>query len=167
MLTPKKNSRAYSIPGEYKSNITKKSVSKQPVNNGFTLKQSNKSNIKNISTSNIKRDNPFNRPDQLSDDVFEIIDPSGISSWDDVAKSYKKSGLSSETGVELFGAIPIIGKLGKVAKAIDSMKGAAKTSRQLNSAKKTVKVLGTTAKYGPKTQKSIDAYQAYSNRKNK
>jgi len=55
--------------------------------------------------------------DSTFEDVAEVFDPTGISSWDDVYRSYKQSGMSPETFIEVLGAIPILGKLGKASKA--------------------------------------------------
>lgn len=70
------------------------------------------------------------RPDTLLEDMIEVFDPTGISSWDDIYRSYKKSGIQGDTPMEILGAIPIFGKLGKLAKA---NKALAKTSRQAKS----------------------------------
>jgi hypothetical protein len=57
--------------------------------------------------------------DSLAEDIFEIFDPTGMSSYDDVYRSYKKEGLFSlGTGLEVLGALPVIGKAGKGLKAI-------------------------------------------------
>ncbi len=53
------------------------------------------------------------KKDTKLDDVIEIFDPTGISSWDDVKRSYKKTGASAGTAMETAGAIPVIGKFGK------------------------------------------------------
>jgi hypothetical protein len=55
--------------------------------------------------------------DSTLENIAEIIDPTGISSWDDVYRSYKESGISPQTALELLGALPLIGKAGKVTKA--------------------------------------------------
>ena len=56
-------------------------------------------------------------PDSFMENAIEIVDPTGISSWDDVYRSVKKNGLmSGETALEVFGAIPLIGKVGKAGK---------------------------------------------------
>ena len=40
--------------------------------------------------------------DSLAEDIFEFLDPTGISSYDDVYRSYKKNGLLSvDTGIEI------------------------------------------------------------------
>lgn len=51
------------------------------------------------------------------ENVIEIFDPTGLSSWNDVKRSYDETGISPETAVEVLGAIPLVGKAGKLAKA--------------------------------------------------
>ena len=55
--------------------------------------------------------------DSTIENVIEIIDPTGLTSWDDVKRSYDDTGLSGETALEVLGALPILGKAGKLAKA--------------------------------------------------
>jgi len=81
--------------------------------------------------------------DSLAEDVFEIFDPTGISSYDDVYRSYKKNGLFSlETGLEVLGALPVIGKAGKGLKAIRTankyIKGLNKVNKVVAKAEKVV-----------------------------
>ena len=54
--------------------------------------------------------------DSWLENIAEIIDPTGISSWDDVYRAYKNTGLSGETALEVLGAIPLLGKVSKVTK---------------------------------------------------
>lgn len=56
--------------------------------------------------------------DSTLENIFEIFDPTGASSWDDVYQSYQKSGMSPETQLEIFGALPLLGKVGKIGKAL-------------------------------------------------
>jgi hypothetical protein len=56
--------------------------------------------------------------DSTLENVFEIFDPTGISSWDDIYQSYQESGMSPETKYEIFGALPILGKVGKAGKLL-------------------------------------------------
>lgn len=56
--------------------------------------------------------------DNRGEDLFEIIDPTGVSSWDDVKRSYEKTGMSPSTYAEIFGALPMVGKLGKLEKGM-------------------------------------------------
>jgi hypothetical protein len=54
--------------------------------------------------------------DSWIENILEIIDPTGVTSYDDVYRAYKDSGLSKELFIEAVGALPLIGKFGKVAK---------------------------------------------------
>ena len=72
------------------------------------------------------------KKDSLLEDIVEVIDPTGISSWDDIYRSYQKSGMEGDTPIEILGALPLLGKVGKIAKANKSL---AKTSRQAKSIK--------------------------------
>jgi len=56
--------------------------------------------------------------DSALTNVLEIFDPIGISSYDDVKREYDKSGASAGTTLELAGALPIIGKVGKGIKLL-------------------------------------------------
>lgn len=83
--------------------------------------------------------------DSLAEDIFEFVDPTGISSYDDVYRSYKKNGLLSlDTGLEILGALPIIGKGGKILKGLNT------TSKLLNKVNKVNKVVSKTDKVIPK-----------------
>jgi hypothetical protein len=135
--------------------------------NNIPFKNSSINRLTNNTTKPSPRDiqNRFNKKsnkDSLAEDIYEIADPTGISSWDDVARSYKKTGLSGETMWEAFGAVPLIGKIGKAGNAIDMIStGLKMTARQSRQAKMASKAIKTTAKFGPKSQKISDAYQAY------
>ena len=67
---------------------------------------------------------PVSKKKQLEDNdswlenAVEIVDPLGVTSYDDVYRSYKNTGLSGETALEALGAIPLIGKIGKGGKII-------------------------------------------------
>jgi len=53
----------------------------------------------------------------MLENAFEVIDPIGATSWDDVSRSYEKEGLSPNTWLEVAGAIPIFGRASKAARA--------------------------------------------------
>lgn len=100
-------------------------------------------------------------PDSFIENAFEVFDPTGISSWDDIYRSYKKTGLSPETGLEIFGAIPMLGKLGKAGKLVSNVsKGLSLTARQARNANTTAKILKGIGKYGPNAGRATDAIQA-------
>jgi len=103
-----------------------------------------------------KKTNPvreYKKPssgDSLVEDVFEIFDPTGISSYDDVYRSYQKNGLLSlETGLEVLGALPIIGKAGKAIKGVRTANKYIKALNKVNKVvAKTEKVVPTILKGG-------------------
>jgi len=104
----------------------------------------------------------INEPDTNAENVSEIFDPSGVSSWDDVIRSYNKTGMSGETALEAFGAIPMLGKLKKAGKFLDIVgKTIPKTGRQARNLKASVGAIKATGKYGPGAGRATDAYQAY------
>lgn len=74
--------------------------------------------------------------DSTLENILEVFDPTGISSWDDVYRSYKETGMSPETALEIFGALPFLGKVGKTGKMLgDFGKFIAVTNRQKRNAK--------------------------------
>ena len=97
-------------------------------------------------------------PDSFMENVIEIVDPTGVSSYDDVYRSYKKNGLfSGETALEVFGAIPLIGKVGKVGKiasaAADGLKLTSRQARNIKQFSTGAKMVG---KYGGRAQKAAN-----------
>lgn len=54
--------------------------------------------------------------DSWLENIVEVVDPSGVSSWDDVNRAYKNTGLSSEAALEVLGALPLLGKAGDILK---------------------------------------------------
>jgi hypothetical protein len=106
-----------------------------------------------------------NQPDTLGENIFEIIDPSGISSWDDIYRSYNQTGMSGQTAMEAFGAIPMLGKAKQFGRAVDALStGLALTKRQKRNAKVAAELLKATGKYGPNAGRATDAIQAYTQR---
>lgn len=103
----------------------------------------------------------LNQPDSNAENVAEIFDPTGISSWDDVYRSINnpKDNLF-DTGLEIAGAVPL-GKLSKITKPgihLTKYKGIDKAlyknlprTKVANNAVKGVQTVGRTS----------DAYQAY------
>jgi hypothetical protein len=97
------------------------------------------------------------KEDSIVENITEIFDPTGVTSWDDVYRSYKKSGFSPETNAEIFGALPILGKLGKVGKMVGQIgKAVAVTNRQKNN----VKAFSKTLQAVPYIGRVSDAAQA-------
>lgn len=56
--------------------------------------------------------------DSTLENLVEFVDPIGYFSWDDVKRSYKNTGLSPQTALEVLGALPLLGKIGKSGKVI-------------------------------------------------
>jgi hypothetical protein len=88
------------------------------VNTPRSLAYNNKKITKGITTLPEIPIHPPKDEDSNAENLLEIIDPTGYSSWDDVAKAYKKSGVSWETALEVLGALPFLGKIGKSGKVI-------------------------------------------------
>lgn len=88
--------------------------------------------------------------DTYFENFFEYLDPTGISSWDDVKRAYNETGVSLETGIEAAGAIPLFGKVGKGFKYVKGLSKTADTSRVV---KKNVR---ETHKAGKKIDAVID-----------
>lgn len=80
-------------------------------------------------------------PDSLLEDIFEVVDPTGISSWDDVGRAWSDGKLDANDVIEPIGALPFLGKASKAfkygSKALDAMSGG------LAKAGKVSKVVGT------------------------
>lgn len=106
------------------------------------------------------------KKDSDIENVFEIIDPTGISSWNDIVDSYKETGMSNQTALEIFGAIPMLGKVSKIGRAAEIAKDFAVTGRQKRNAEAVAKTLKAVGKYGPSTGRATDAYQAYDQKQN-
>jgi hypothetical protein len=99
--------------------------------------------------------------DSWLENIAEIADPTGISSWDDIYRAYKNTGLSGETALELLGSIPLLGKVKKAGRLVDDLANAfAITKRQKNNAKITSGALKSIGKYGPSAGRVTDAVQA-------
>lgn len=102
------------------------------------------------------------KEDSNLENITEIFDPTGITSWDDIYRSYKETGMSPQTGMEVFGALPMLGKLGKIGKVVETTaKAFAVTGRQKRNAKAMSETFKAIGKYGPSTGRVTDAYQAY------
>jgi hypothetical protein len=114
-------------------------------------------NKKNKKASVNKKYSNAKKGDSLAEDVFEIFDPTGISSYDDVYRSYKKNGLLSwETGLEVLGALPIIGKAGKGIKIANTTSKYLKALSKVNKVtSKAEKVVPKILKYGKEVGKTI------------
>ena len=103
---------------------------------------------------------PFGVSDNTLENAVEIFDPTGASSWDDIIRSYKNTGLSPETALEVFGAIPLLGKLGSLAKPgihLKKYKGLDKTLYKSLPKNKTV---SNTLSKAATAGRATDIYQA-------
>lgn len=111
---------------------------------------------KQYTQAELKKFDEYNKlnPDSNLENILEIVDPTGISSYDDIYRSYKKSGMSPETYLEIVGALPLLGKIGKTAKGFSTL---AKTSRQVRSLNNFTNTMQAASLAG----KVSDTYQAY------
>jgi hypothetical protein len=62
---------------------------------------------KRMSSSKAAR-NKQKQEDSLPENIVELVEPSGILSYDDVMRSYDRTGLSKETAIEAVGALPFV-----------------------------------------------------------
>lgn len=103
-------------------------------------------------------------PDSPGEDIGEIFDPTGISSWDDIARSYSREGMSPNTALEIFGAIPLLGKAKYIGEMVQSLgKTFAATARQKRNARDFGNMMRAVGTYGPGLGTGADVYQAYRN----
>jgi hypothetical protein len=79
----------------------------------------------------VKKNKTAGDVDSTLENIFEIIDPSGMSSWDDVYKSYQETGMSPQTELEIFGALPFLGKVGKAGKLLGPLLTAGYANKRL------------------------------------
>lgn len=79
--------------------------------------------------------------DHLSEDIIEMVDPTGLLSWDDAIRTWKDPNSTAfDKTVETLGALPLLGNLAKPFKAIKIGK------RVLPAIKKIPNVLGSKSK---------------------
>lgn len=95
--------------------------------------------------------------DSTLENIFEVVDPTGVSSWDDVYQSYQKSGMSPETKLEILGALPILGKVGKAGKLLGPALSAGQTNKRL---KTNAKLVSNVMQSIPYIGRGTDATQA-------
>jgi hypothetical protein len=103
----------------------------------------------------------LNQPDSNAENVAEIFDPTGVSSWDDVYRSINnpKDNLF-DTGLEIAGAVPL-GKLSKITKPgihLTKYKG---IDKALYKSLPRTKAANNTIKGVQTVGRTSDAYQAY------
>ena len=102
-----------------------------------------------------------NQPDTVGENIFEVIDPSGISSWDDIYRSYNQTGMSGQTALEAIGAIPMLGNMGKLTKAGIHLKKYQGLDKTLYKTLPKNKILSGALSGAAKAARGSDAYQAY------
>jgi hypothetical protein len=94
-------------------------------------------------------------PDSLAENIWEWLDPTGTSSWDDVRRSWNDTSIDKpwyQTPLEIAGAIPVFGKLGKVGKAV---KLGVDVASKVGKGAKEVKAASTASKVWKGTKKGV------------
>jgi len=87
--------------------------------------------------------------ESILENLFEIIDPTGYSSWDDVQRAYRDPNTNNgERQLEVVSALPLLGKLGKLSKLS-------------NKAYKGLKALGATTKAVDIANKGKSVYDVF------
>ena len=61
-----------------------------------------------------KDPDPRDKEDSLLENVVEFVDPTGVSSWDDASRAYDKEDKGVVDYLDMAGAIPLAGKIGKI-----------------------------------------------------
>jgi hypothetical protein len=92
-------------------------------------------------------------PDSLGENIWEWLDPTGISSWDDVSRKFNDPNAAWwEKGLEVAGAIPVFGKFGKGAKAVGA---GVDVASKVGKAAKEVEAASTASKVWKGTKKGV------------
>jgi hypothetical protein len=122
------NNEAVKVPNQYADYISREGYKKATgmsyqggstkLKAGPVLKKAIKENSKPKPVPKPVPKEQLEDNDSWLENAWEVVDPSGTSSYDDVYRSYKNTGLSGETALEAFGALPLIGKIGKSGKII-------------------------------------------------
>ena len=103
-----------------------------------------------VSDTHIKNENPNRRgpggKDSLLENVAEYFDPTGVSSWDDAARAYKKDEWGVDDYLDMASAIPFFGKAAKYLKGGKAVINLAKTGSAALGARRLVDATDT-AKY--------------------
>jgi hypothetical protein len=118
---------------------------------------------KNIVAETIAKRKPVKKEednDSWVENIGEIIDPSGSSSYDDVYRSYKNTGLSGETVMEAVGAIPLLGKVSKMSSPGIHLTKYSEAEKKLFNALPKNKYLSNSLDFTAKTGRGSDAVQA-------
>ena len=94
-----------------------------------------------------KYQNAGETADPLWEDIVEIIDPTGVSSYDDVYRTFKNPNSKwYDKALSIAGALPIVGKFGKAAKLAGEGVKAAKAASELSKIQKAGRAIKTAAK---------------------
>jgi hypothetical protein len=96
--------------------------------------------------------------DSTLENILEVFDPTGITSWDDVYRAATNPKASKEeVALEVFGALPFLGKLGKAGKYVAMAGDAfAVTARQ----KRNAQAVAAAMRAVPYVGRATDAAQA-------
>lgn len=81
-----------------------------------------------------KDPDPRDKGDSLLENIVEFVDPTGISSWDDAYRAYNKEDRGVMDYVDMFGAVPLLGKASKIARATGKGFNLAKSASKTASA---------------------------------
>ena len=98
--------------------------------------------------------------DSWLENIAEIVDPTGISSWDDIYRAYKNSGVGKELALESLGAIPFLGKISKLTEPGIHLIKYSGIDKILRNTLPRNKSLSRAADVAFKTGKGTDAVQA-------
>jgi hypothetical protein len=112
--------------------------------------------------SQVKKNKTASDVDSTLENIFEIIDPSGMSSWDDVYKSYQETGMSPQTELEIFGALPFLGKVGKAGKLLGPLLTAGYANKRLKTNANLVSNVIQSIPYMGRGTDATQAIQQYS-----
>lgn len=129
--------------------------------NEFLLSNGYASGETKIASSFEKGGQVKKKEDSNLENILEILDPTGISSWDDVYRSAKDPKSPwHDTAIEVLGALPLLGKAGKL------IKGASKIGKGLDGYIVSKKMLGaskgvTSAAIAGKASDVGQAYDEY------
>lgn len=116
---------------------------------------------------------PVSKKEQLEDNdswlekAFEPFDRTGLSSWDNVYRSYKNTGLSKETGLETLGAIPLLGRISRLSKPGVHLTKYSKAEKALQNILPKNKTFSNTAKGLGLTGRALDFFQNIQGSKDK
>jgi len=109
----------------------------------------------------VQKNKTASNVDSTLENIFEIIDPSGMSSWDDVYKSYQETGMSPQTELEIFGALPL-GKVGTAGKLLGPLLTAGYANKRLKTNASLISNILQSIPYMGRGTDATQAIQQYS-----